>query len=232
MICWGGNTELFQKLYNETVGVLEPIKDEFDSIVASGMSGLLMAAPVSLKLGKQLIVIRREGDKHAGAHLGIENSGSRVLFLDDHVSRGRTFNECRQAIINYHEQYTPGAFKYGQMSSGDKAWYIREYGEAACKRRWPWHFDPNWKEPPQPTVSDKVEITIAYLYNTTGGYSHGLYRLGDKNRTHGSLWNRTAFDHFTGVKPVTKAVRKLADQPRNLKGQFMPKPTKKVSFVW
>jgi adenine/guanine phosphoribosyltransferase-like PRPP-binding protein len=77
---------------------LRSVADTFDSIVVTGMSGVLVGAPLSLRLKKPLVVIRKDNDnthqydgRVGGTKLiNLTNLGQRALFLDDFTSSGET----------------------------------------------------------------------------------------------------------------------------------------------
>lgn len=84
-----------------TVKNLKPHVNEFDSIVVTGMSGVIPGAVVSLRLKKPLVVLRKPGDDtHAFERQWINRDalGSRSLWLDDFVSLGDTRNRVRGAV--------------------------------------------------------------------------------------------------------------------------------------
>lgn len=87
----------------QVTAALKPLKTEFDSIAVRGMSGVLVGAPVALRLHKPLVVVRKETEqRHSSAlALNAENVGKRVLFLDDFVSGGST----RKAVQNVVEKF-------------------------------------------------------------------------------------------------------------------------------
>jgi orotate phosphoribosyltransferase len=78
----------------------------FDSIVCTGMSGLLVGTPVALAIGKPLIPVRREEDRGHDAYgwgkiLNRNQIGERYLFLDDFISSGRTVRYVTDLISEY-----------------------------------------------------------------------------------------------------------------------------------
>lgn len=78
---------------------LRPHRKEFDSIVVTGVSGLVVGAPVALRLRKPLVILRKASDdSHSGRHENIKNVGDRALFLDDFVSGGATQRRVLDAI--------------------------------------------------------------------------------------------------------------------------------------
>lgn len=80
---------------------------EFDAIVCTGISGLVMASPLSMRLKKPLLVLRKDSEsshgipgelKGASGMPGQTVSGARVLFVDDFISGGVTLRKCRESI--------------------------------------------------------------------------------------------------------------------------------------
>jgi adenine/guanine phosphoribosyltransferase-like PRPP-binding protein len=101
---------------------LKSLRNEFDSIVVTGLSGVIVGSPVALRLNKPLVVIRKENDDaHAGpsGHINMKKLGKRALFFDDFVSAGNTRARVRDLVEKkgarlvatyvYREQeYLPG----------------------------------------------------------------------------------------------------------------------------
>jgi adenine/guanine phosphoribosyltransferase-like PRPP-binding protein len=82
-----------------TVADLRPHADKFDSIAVTGMSGVVVGSPVSLALGKPLVIVRKKtDDAHHKAHVNRTRAGERVLFLDDFVESGETRARVEDAI--------------------------------------------------------------------------------------------------------------------------------------
>lgn len=65
---------------------------EFDTIAVRGVSGLIVGAPVSLILKKELAVVRKsEDDSHDGTNpVNYSALKRRCLFLDDFIASGNT----------------------------------------------------------------------------------------------------------------------------------------------
>lgn len=74
--------------------------DRFNTIIVQGVSGMCVGFPVALQLGKDIVVLRKEGeDCHDGFTLvGLIGIGDRVLFLDDFINTGDTRKRCRRAV--------------------------------------------------------------------------------------------------------------------------------------
>lgn len=78
---------------------------DFDTIAVRGQSGLLVGAPLSLAMGKNLIIVRKDTDKnHSG--LKVEGMGKRqkILILDDFIESGDTVDEIYENIFTYCDQ--------------------------------------------------------------------------------------------------------------------------------
>lgn len=83
-----------------TTETLKPFKSRFDCIVATGMSGALVASPVAIRLHRPLVIIRKPSDDcHDGSDIiHMEGIGKRWLFLDDFMSMGGTFRRVRERM--------------------------------------------------------------------------------------------------------------------------------------
>ena len=64
---------------------------DFDTIVGTGFSGGVVIPALALSMGKQFVLIRKEGDDshHGGGRL-VGKLGERWIFVDDFISSGRT----------------------------------------------------------------------------------------------------------------------------------------------
>jgi len=106
----------------ETIGIvvkrLEPQKNDFDSIVCMGMSGVIVAIPVALALDKPFVIVRKEGESYhhdEADDRGIVNKkriGRRTLFLDDFSSAGITYNTVGKAVNDFTNARIVGQYYY------------------------------------------------------------------------------------------------------------------------
>lgn len=72
----------------------------FDAVAVTGLSGLLMGPVVADRLGKGIIVVRKEGEKnHSGYAIESSVSGKYVI-VDDFISTGATI---RRIVDNVGE---------------------------------------------------------------------------------------------------------------------------------
>jgi adenine/guanine phosphoribosyltransferase-like PRPP-binding protein len=101
----------------QTTETLRPFKSRFDCIVATGMSGALVASPVAIRLHRPLVILRKPSDDcHDGSDIinpgGI---GKRWLFLDDFMSLGSTFRRVRGRMTDLYfiETRHIGSYFYG-----------------------------------------------------------------------------------------------------------------------
>jgi adenine/guanine phosphoribosyltransferase-like PRPP-binding protein len=74
-----------------SVEKLLPLRDQFDSIVVTGLSGVIVGVPVALLLDRPVVILRRPDDSaHDGLFVNLARLGQRVCFLDDFVRTGGT----------------------------------------------------------------------------------------------------------------------------------------------
>lgn len=82
-------------------------QDEFDVIVATGLSGVVPAVTVALRLKKPLAILRKpRDDTHQfggvyGGFLWVNGAtldGQRAVWIDDFVSMGETRARIREAV--------------------------------------------------------------------------------------------------------------------------------------
>lgn len=91
---------------------------DFDCIIVTGLSGVVVGAPLALRLRKNLLVLRKDKeDSHdaPGALLGaaLLDHSSRVLFVDDFISGGTTLRRCEKALEESKSLATlVGTFEY------------------------------------------------------------------------------------------------------------------------
>jgi hypothetical protein len=80
---------------------LRPHKARFRFLVARGMSGVVVGAPLSLRLGRPLVIIRKpdEGRSHGNRTvINPDDARGPYLILDDFISSGATYHCIRTAM--------------------------------------------------------------------------------------------------------------------------------------
>lgn len=96
----GDLTDLSETV-TRSIAYLKAHSRRFDFIAVSGMSGVIVGAPVAIALKKPLVIVRKAGDDHhgwEGAITGAKNAKGRYIFLDDFVSSGRTQRYVRDKL--------------------------------------------------------------------------------------------------------------------------------------
>lgn len=97
-----------------TVAALRPHADRFDFIAVRGVSGIIMGAPISLLLKKELVVVRKGEDCHqySGSVVNaVVIPGKRGLFVDDCEASGDTRMATEEAVEERGGE-TVGKFLY------------------------------------------------------------------------------------------------------------------------
>jgi adenine/guanine phosphoribosyltransferase-like PRPP-binding protein len=96
---------------------------QIDAIACCGVSGITIAAPVAIRLKKQLIIVRKqEENSHASFKVEglIKGKVFSYLIVDDLIESGRT---CRNIISNISESnrfgVCVGAFLYNSQKFVD-----------------------------------------------------------------------------------------------------------------
>jgi adenine/guanine phosphoribosyltransferase-like PRPP-binding protein len=79
---------------------LKPLSDQFDSIAFSGMSGAIIAPLLANRLKKELILVRKKGDKDGDAS-GFTLAKSYVI-VDDFIDTGDTTRRIRHQIKKWN----------------------------------------------------------------------------------------------------------------------------------
>jgi orotate phosphoribosyltransferase len=128
---------------------LRPHAGRFDSIAVSGVSGLCVGAPVALRLGVPLVVVRKISDACHDDRLviGADHLGHRWLFVDDFVSQGAT----RRHVAHEIARVAPCAVYAG--------WYL--YRDDALE----WAPPPDPKPPacPPPLFDELTPLTASAI---------------------------------------------------------------------
>jgi hypothetical protein len=110
---YGGETtnslEDLQLYVDKTVKALKPHTDAFEFIACSGISGVVVAAPVGLKLHKPVVVVRKENDVN-GHHQGGEvitakKAHGPYMIVDDFMSSGATLEYIKGKLSEHNDYY-------------------------------------------------------------------------------------------------------------------------------
>jgi adenine/guanine phosphoribosyltransferase-like PRPP-binding protein len=141
-------------IVSRAVRDLAPHRNEFDSIVTSGVSGLMVAAPVAVMLDKPLVIVREEdgGPKcwHAQTVEGAADAGRRTLFLDDEVQRGRTLSYVKEELARYTRAEVVARYEYhdAKYVTGERAEQTWTADRLPSQRdRWSMNGRDKWSSP-------------------------------------------------------------------------------------
>jgi adenine/guanine phosphoribosyltransferase-like PRPP-binding protein len=72
---------------------------DFDVIVVSGTSGLLIGPALAVAMGKRLAIVRKPNDASHSMHLVEGWYGGKWLFVDDLIDSGSTCRRVAQAYV-------------------------------------------------------------------------------------------------------------------------------------
>lgn len=110
-------------LIEKTVSLLQERGVDFDTIAVSGVSGLLVGAPLAAAMGKDLMVVRKPFDKPSRFDVGLPialgaGCNQKILLVDDVVESGVTLERMIKAIKAFCPNPTfVGLFLYGGKCS-------------------------------------------------------------------------------------------------------------------
>lgn len=94
----------FATPFEDRHGLIETARErledvDFDTIVVTGVSGLVAGSLVANALDKHLLVVRKEDDTSTHSSRRIEGFlGARWLFLDDFTDSGSTLRRVQEAV--------------------------------------------------------------------------------------------------------------------------------------
>lgn len=151
---------------NELEGV------EFDTVVGTGLSGLLPLAVLADHFGVHFAAIRKPNDSsHAGGDLFEGTLGDRWLFVDDFISSGTTFNRVLETVHktardNSHKTECVGALQYDRDERRRFLTFDQIKSQYSRVNR-------KWSElsEPEPNPAPKPEPVEASLSGDVGGMS-------------------------------------------------------------
>jgi adenine/guanine phosphoribosyltransferase-like PRPP-binding protein len=89
------NLDDLASVVDAAVQAIQPHRWGFDSIIATGMSGVLVAVPAALQLGCPVVIFRKDSDYCAqgtGSIINRMRLGNRCLWIDDFICIGSTRN--------------------------------------------------------------------------------------------------------------------------------------------
>ncbi len=95
-----GDLSDLEEVVTRAIRSLKTRTHEWHSIAVTGISGLLVGAPVALALGKPLVVLRKPNEETHSYRkiLNIQNAGRDALFLDDLMDSGETLFSVEERL--------------------------------------------------------------------------------------------------------------------------------------
>jgi len=96
---------------------------DFDTFVVTGDSGVSVGTILAWKLGKNLVVIRKDGVDHHDWESYYGTLGDRWVFLDDLIETGSTRGRCKDAIATISSEEDVKTLYVGQYE------YINRYNK-------------------------------------------------------------------------------------------------------
>lgn len=92
---------------------------DFDSIVCTGISGIIAAPTIAERLKKRLVIVRKDETSHGEQ---VESIGqiNKYLIIDDFIETGETLNRIMEILEDYpYLNGKPvGAYLYAQQARG------------------------------------------------------------------------------------------------------------------
>lgn len=77
---------------------LSPYKKKFDSVVATGLSGVIIGAQVAEKLKKNFVVVRKPSEKSHGDTIEAVGDIGRYIIFDDFIATGATIKRVKKVL--------------------------------------------------------------------------------------------------------------------------------------
>jgi adenine/guanine phosphoribosyltransferase-like PRPP-binding protein len=115
--------------------VIRMIKErglEFDTIACRGVSGLLIAPIVAMRLNKIMIVVRKGENTHSGYEVEGDHGAKRYLILDDFIDGGDTVRAIIKDIFHVNRSARcVGFIAYKRLSFDNSEHTFEEQMERA-----------------------------------------------------------------------------------------------------
>ena len=95
-------SELRKVTVRKVIKVLKSIKEPYDGLVGTGVSGITMGAIFSHLMKKDMVIVRKDENRHSYRDVENYNVGGRYVFIDDLMSSGDTYLRVRKALEKYN----------------------------------------------------------------------------------------------------------------------------------
>ena len=126
------NHKIRNKIIIKAVCDLRKISDQFDSIACCGVSGMLVVPQISELLNKNIIVVRKEGEKCYSEFRTEGVAPFRYIILDDLICSGSTVKYIKKILKDeYARSRCVGVYCY---LPDECSYRPNEEGYKLCKR--------------------------------------------------------------------------------------------------
>ena len=116
----------------QVIRMIRERKLEFDAIVCRGVSGLLIAPIVAMRLNKTLIVVRKGEKTHSAYTVEGDHGAKRYLILDDFIDGGDTVRAIIKCVFEVNRAaICVGFIAYKRLSFEDTTCSFEEQMERA-----------------------------------------------------------------------------------------------------
>lgn len=118
------SSALRQKAIRKAIKTLRDSKLKFDSIVCTGISGMLVAPQVAARLGVPLVIVRKDENNHGDdVEFAMGEMPLRYVIVDDFVESGKTIARVQRQMfkLDFENKKKPkcvGVYFYNQSNLG------------------------------------------------------------------------------------------------------------------
>ena len=122
-----------QRVIGDALKTLGDHVKEFDAIVVTGVSGLIVGPTLAYLLGKRLAVVRKKSDWHTTGNnhavVNVEsalNMNDRWIFVDDLIASGETIKrvETEMRVVEGFKGKMAGRYLYNSDCWTEGEWYV------------------------------------------------------------------------------------------------------------
>lgn len=126
------NHKIRNKIIIKAVCDLRKISDSFDSIACCGVSGMMVVPQIAELLNKNIVVVRKEGDKCYSEFRTEGVAPFRYIILDDLICSGKTVKHIKKVLKSeYSRSVCQGVYCY---LPNETAYRNTEEGSKLCQR--------------------------------------------------------------------------------------------------
>ena len=91
-----------KKLSEVAVKILNTMSDKYDTLVFCGISGVIIGPMVALAVSKEMVLVRKKGDKrHSSYDVAGYSSPKKYIIIDDFVDTGKTATHIQKEMYKF-----------------------------------------------------------------------------------------------------------------------------------